>query len=376
MLDKTNRCLIRRPICSLILVGCAATVLAAPVDRPAAAPVVNPAPAVVNLAVPVVRIAVLDWNGDIDQAIERLDRFVAHGEGGMARVDRHVKAANWLMAEPLAEPATALMLGLDPPLPAGDAARLLQAALAHLDAAESQWQPLRDSDDVDDNARWQRTDQIDGLQSFVAALGVIWPDNRTTEPVTPSELRTAASALSVVLESDRSEVAAAGQLWQAYLYRRAGDDERSFDLLPPAMKKMNGAGAFGYYGRLFRCLYAGTERGAPVAAQALLAGLAARAVDWFETDDERKAAQRLTAFVRRRVLTVERERFAAAKRADQVAWFDRAIARVDEKYFARPAENAILALPGAAPAFADLRLARAAVIGGPIPPPPRIGDPR
>lgn len=289
---------------------------------------------------------------DADTA-NRLVKRAEAARGALESFDRHLLAANWMMAYELEPMATRLLLRASESKDAASVAEKLAVVADQLEAARKVWETLREDKSLSRDARWQREGRLAGLRAFAEAFASLWPTPEVKKETRRAALRRAASDIAVVLEDDRPGVAAGAQLWQAYLYAQSDRLPRAIDLLPAALSKPPNGDVFGFYARLLRCRYVAREHGGFAAAAALLARIEKRGADWFEAESDQEAASRAAALVRRSVLADWEKSFREAGKPQRAQWCRAAIARLDEQFFPPGSPNEVLRLLRAVPYLVD-----------------------
>lgn len=114
--------------------------------------------------------------------------------------------------------------------------------------------------------------------------------------------RRAASRLSVLLEDDNPQIAAAAGLWQACLRSRDSDPSRALELLDAALADLPRESLpFSFFARLLRCRLI-AARGGHAAALALLTQIEDRCEDWLPDESQRNDAMRALALTEFQIL--------------------------------------------------------------------------
>ncbi len=210
-------------------------------------------------------------------------------------------AANWILAYQLEPVATRWFLGLTA-TDDGDRARAalrqarrqLQQARAARQRMAATSQPASPDELAAVTTLGETLDVLaDAMQVVLIGASSDGPD------VDPGA---AAARLALLLEDERSDVAAAARLWRAALFNETGWRDRALALLAHPLAPLSPGGLrFDFYSRLYRCRCI-ADRGGYAAAEALLLEIDRMCDDWFVEPDTRQTARRATVAVRVHVL--------------------------------------------------------------------------
>lgn len=166
------------------------------------------------------------------------------------------------------------------------------------------------------------------LETLEALAGALEAISAEDSDATASARQAAATALAVLLEDDRKDVAAAALLWQAVLYRQTGQTERAFQLLPTATERLSRDGRrHQFHTRLLRCRML-ADRGSYAAAGSLLLRIEENTADWFTEEAEQDAAANTAILMRLQVVEKWRSLLDPAAESSEIAWCDRTSARL------------------------------------------------
>ena len=266
-------------------------------------------------------------------------------------------AANLILAEQLEPPSSRKFLQLDKPHQGDDAlvaARALDQADALLVEAET-FLRTEQKDSTDENP--PPTDQAKDLSRIVVTLKAFAQALRaylvTEADGDPSRAaRRAASGLSVIMEDDNPQIAAAAEFWQACLRAMEPDTTPALDILDRAIVDLStDAPRFGFFSRLLRCRLV-AARGGPAAALALLMQVEERANGWFKTEPDRASAMRSCAWIRLRILQDWHDRLDATSQDDERAWCRSRIDTLRTERFSNASGATLLRLNQAIPIIA------------------------
>lgn len=266
-------------------------------------------------------------NGDDEDAyrksiaarIDELANQAHEAENAQARVHRLLAAANLVLAYQIEPACTTALLGYG-----GDAVDTSEKELGtSLDRADAFIEqaatvlasvPARPETRDDDPAAALRRD-LETLASFAQALRAYLLRVDEAEM-----LRAAASKLSILLESEDREIAAAAALWQGALRSRHGDPARAAAVLDmPLADPLRGTLPFAFYGKLLRCRLR-ADQGGYIAALALLAQIEEQCELWLSTESDRADARRAAALVEMQILLDWYKRSASNGDAKQQQW--------------------------------------------------------
>lgn len=281
--------------------------------------------------------------------------------GSLEEFDRRLLAANWIMARRLEPMASRILLGLPEEGDAAEAAQIVATAQAQLQRAAQLWaeHSVENGPDSEDEQRRQRREHLEALRAFGRAFAALWPSAPVEEERHEEVLREAASGLSIVLDAERSDVAAAATLWQAYLYARGGRQERALDLLPLALKPLKYGDRSGYYARLLRCRLLVEQGGGASAALALLTRIEESCGEWFDAKTAQDQARGTARLLRRQTAAGWAETLQKENKPQLAAWCHGLVDRLDQGRNGHT-PDALLRLEYAIPALVNLdQLARA-----------------
>ncbi len=263
----------------------------------------------------------------VTSRIAELQQQAADADDPQRKAGFLLAAANLILAEQLEPACTRRFFQLDPP-PRKDDALAVAPALARGDAliaeAEASLLPPAEHDAPDENAPTtaRRGDDlhrtVETLKAFARALRAYLAAEADADPARTA--RRAASGLSVLLEDDNPQVAAAGAFWQACLRATDPDPTPALAVLDPAViDPPPGSLRFGFFSRLLRCRVL-AARGGSAAALALLLQVEDRANDWFKADAERADAVRACAWLRLRILQDWHDHLDSSAQVDERTW--------------------------------------------------------
>ena len=288
------------------------------------------------------------WMTHVAEVSAALQERAATAGDGLEGFEALLTAANWTLAYEIEPMASRLVLGIARPDDAAAALRLVALAREQLERAAEIWEAIADSEQVDRGARWRLGAQLETLQSFADGFAAIWSAGED-EDATAELRRGAASDLALVLESDDREVAAAGLLWQSFMYTLNGNCVRAMELLPPVLNPTDDLISFDLFARLVRCQCTAGELDGPVAAVALLARLEERSTSWTSANLQSNSARRTVAFFRRRVLANWAARLEAGGDSEMAEWCVEQIEKIDANQFSNGEAGELLRLGLAAP---------------------------
>jgi len=266
-------------------------------------------------------------------------------------------AANLILAEQLEPPCSRKFLQLDKPQH-GDAALVAAHALDLADALLVEAETFlltekKDSTDEDTPPTDQAKDLnriVVTLKAFAQALRAYLAIEADGDPSRAA--RRAASGLSIILEDDNPQIAAAAAFWQACLRAMEPDPTPSLDILDRAIVDLpTDAPRFSFFSRLLRCRLV-AARGGPAAALALLMQVEERANDWFKADPDRAEAMRSCSWLRLRILQDWHDRLDATSHADERAWCMSRIDTLRAERFSDASSATLLRLTQAIPIIA------------------------
>lgn len=268
-------------------------------------------------------------------------------------------AANLILAEQLEPACTRRFFQLDPP-PQKDDPLAVAPALARSEVliaeAEASLRPPAEHDAADEDAptteprghELHRT--VETLKAFAQALRAYLTAEADADPARTA--RRAASGLSVLLEDDNPQVAAAAAFWQACLRAADPDPTPALAVLDPAViDPPPDSLRFGFFSRLLRCrvLAAG---GGSAAALALLLQVEERANDWFKAEAERADAVRACAWLRLRILQDWHDRLDSSAQVDERTWCSSQMETLRAQRFSNARSATLMRLSQAIPIIA------------------------
>ena len=258
--------------------------------------------------------------------VAELQHQAAEAENAVRKAGFLSTAANLILAEQLEPACTTKFFDLDPPQERGGA-RLSGPALEQADALIDEAETLlrRLQEENNDGENHALTDQAKGLsrelvtlKAFAQALRAFLVKEADVDPARAA--RRAASGLSVILEDDNPQIAAAAAFWQACLRAMEPDPTPALELLDSAIvDPPPDAPRYGFLSRLLRCRQL-AARGGPAVALALLMQVEERADDWFKTESDRADATRACAYLRLRILHNWHDRLDPTSQADERTW--------------------------------------------------------
>ncbi|MFH1110176.1 MAG: hypothetical protein V1790_13425 [Planctomycetota bacterium] len=329
---------------------------------------------------PEVRLSALPGFADEGAFVESVTSRVAELQQQAADADDPQRkaafllaAANLILAEQLEPACTRRFFQLDPapqkPVLSreGDDALAVAPALARSDVliaeAEASLRPSAEHDPSDENPptteprghsfaaqdkELHRT--VETLKAFAQALRAYLTAEADADPARTA--RRAASGLSVLLEDDNPQVAAAAAFWQACLRAMDPDPTPALAVLDPAViDPPPDSLRFGFFSRLLRCrvLAAG---GGSAAALALLLQVEERANDWFKAEAERADAVRACAWLRLRILQDWRDRLDSTSQVDERTWCSSQMETLRAQRFSDARSPTVMRLSQAIPIIA------------------------
>jgi len=322
---------------------------------------------------PEVRLSALTGFADDGALIESVTSRVTELQDQAADADDPQRkagfllaAANLILAEQLEPACTRRFFQLDPP-PQKDDALAVAAALARGDAliaeAEASLGSPAEHDAPDEDAptteprghsfavqdkELHRT--VETLKAFAQALRAYLTAEADADPARTA--RRAASGLSVLLEDDNPQVAAAAAFWQACLRATDPDPTPALAVLDPAVIDPPPSSLrFGFFSRLLRCRVL-AARGGSAAALALLLQVEERANDWFKADGERADAVRACAWLRLRILQDWHDRLDATSQVDERTWCSSQMETLRAQRFSDARSPTVMRLSQAIPIIA------------------------
>jgi hypothetical protein len=315
---------------------------------------------------PEVRLSALPGFADDGALIEsvtsrvtELQQQAADADDPQRKAGFLLAAANLILAEQLEPACTRRFFQLDPP-PQKDDALAVAPALARSDVliaeAEASLPPAAEHDAPDEDARTidRRGDElhrtVETLKAFAQALRAYLTAEADADPARTA--RRAASGLSVLLEDDNPQVAAAAAFWQACLRATDPDPTPALAVLDPAViDPPPGSLRFGFFSRLLRCRVL-AARGGSAAALALLLQVEERANDWFKADAERADAVRACAWLRLRILQDWHDRLDSTSQVDERTWCSSQMETLRAQRFSDARSSALMRLSQAIPIIA------------------------
>jgi len=265
-------------------------------------------------------------------------------------------AANLILAEQLEPSCSRKFLQLDNPQHDDDA--LVAAALDRVDAMLVEAEALLLTEQKDSmNENPPPTDQPKDLNRIVVTLKAFAQALRAylileADSDSSRVARRAASGLSIILEDDNPQIAAAAAFWQATLRAMEPDPTPALDILDRAIVDLPiDAPRFGFFSRLLRCRLV-AARGGPAAALALLMQVEERADGWFKADPDRAEALRSCSWLRLRILQDWQDRMDATTHANERAWCGSRIDTLRAERFSDASGVTVLRLNQAIPIIA------------------------
>jgi hypothetical protein len=228
-----------------------------------------------------------------------LNKRIAAATTPLDRAAAHLAVANWLLAVPVARPATRWLMGMEAP---GDPQRLAGAteqALEHLDRARSILKAAKPGRGGLEKRRADLDRVADALEPFgklFAAAGLSSDAEKRK-----AAFANAALDLAVARESEMQDLSACALLWQSFAWQCAGRRERAMVSLPNALTAPEQP-SFDFLGRLLRCRLT-AEEGQRAAAFALLIRVRGMCDQWFfeESAEAIAARRRLAALLQYRI---------------------------------------------------------------------------
>jgi len=265
-------------------------------------------------------------------------------------------AANLILAEQLEPLCSRKILRLGEPPPGDDAlvaARALDRAEALLAEADTfllanQENPPVQSPPPDPAKDLDRIAVT--LKAFTQALRAYLVTE--VDGDSSRTARRAASGLSIIVEDDNPQIAAAAAFWQACLRATEPDQSPALDILDRVIVDLpDDAQRFGFFSRLLRCRLV-AARGGSSAALALLMQVEERVEDWFNADLDRADAGRSCAWIRLQTLNDWRDRMDLNSQGDERAWCKSRIDTLRAERFSDPSGTTVLRLNHAIPIVA------------------------
>jgi hypothetical protein len=322
---------------------------------------------------PEIRLSVLTGFADdgafmesVASRVTELQQQAADSDDPQRKAGFLLAAANLILAEQLEPACTRRFFQLDPPPQKpvlsreGDDALAVAPALARGDAliaeAEASLRPPAEHDAPDENAPTtdRKGDDLHRtagtLNAFAQALRAYLTAESDADPARTA--RRAASGLSVLLEDDNPQVAAAAAFWQACLRATDPDPTPALAVLDPAVvDPPPGSQRFGFFSRLLRCRVL-AARGGSAAALALLLQVEERANDWFKADAERADAVRACAWLRLRILQDWHDRLDSSAQVDERTWCSSQMETLRAQRFSDARSSTLMRLSQAIPIIA------------------------
>ena len=268
-----------------------------------------------------------DLRQELGQQVQRVVKSVQDAQSKKDRIERLSAAANLILSRQLEPQVTAKILdtkGL--PGSESDTLELLNQADSLIQQAQTQ---LKDSES--DESLDGIGDRLETLSAFATAMRayLIPIDGAQKE----SNMRSAISSLSPVLEDGNIQIAAAANLWQACLRASEGDVARAIDILPfPAANIDKDAMPYPFFAKQLRCRLQ-TERGGHAGAIAMLIQMEERCDEWFEQKPDRADALRTTRWMQLRALVDWFGKFDATKQIDERKWCINRVKELTEESF-------------------------------------------
>jgi len=288
---------------------------------------------------PIVRLAGLhdepEYRRTIAGRVAELVHLAETTEDPVAQADLQLAAANLILAQGLEPICTRMMLGAQPDRfgPGGDESlreMLDRADMLIADAERLLGDPVREAAPASATLKSVRG-RLDILQPFAEGLrAYLLPVDAAGGA---HGARRAASRLSVLLEHDDLQVAAAAALWQAALRGTEPDPAPALAILEPALAEPSQqAMPYPFFARLLRCRILAAQ-GKFAAAAALLIQLEERCTRWPVKEADRPDYLRAVMLVQTHVLADWRDRLDAATQADERQWCTDRLAAILAKHF-------------------------------------------
>lgn len=281
-----------------------------------------------------------------DRSAEAIAAADAAGEDPMGVIEKRLAAVSAILASQCEPPMSRWLLGLSD---AADRTRVLELtdrAVALLKTARADLERYENAPDFAEAAADYFGSTIELFEVFAGALRNCVQDDVGDQAT--KRYRDAARDLSVYLEDDRHQVAAAAMLWQGALYGKADRVDRALRTLPlPDEPIRRGALRYDFFARLLRCRYL-VMRQAYAAAWSLLLALEERAHDSFPTAPERREAARSTILLKTEICDAwasAGDETAAATRA----WCAETLGRIREEQLPPGESWTVVRLDAAAP---------------------------
>ncbi len=266
-------------------------------------------------------------------------------------------AANLVLAEEMEPACSRKFFQLDDPTPKEKEIRIA-AALAGVDemilAAVRLVQPTKpdataeiEKPSTDEQAKNLNRDAVT-LKAFAQALrAYLLREGTEADPSRSS--RRAASGLSVLVEDDNPQIAAAAGFWQAALRAMESDPTPALDILEPVTNDIHQeAPRFGFFSRLLRCRLV-AARGGAAAALALVLQVEERTSDWFKADADQAEAMRACAWLRLQILKDWYEKLDSTAQTEEREWCRSQIDRLRANQFSDSSASTVLRLKQAIP---------------------------
>ncbi len=285
-----------------------------------------------------------DW---LAEQAESMRRVAEESESRETIFTQKLAVVNWVLSRQCEPALSRLLQGIELPGDATRVAELAERCSVDLKALRPLLDDLSADDLADSSQVHEWEDSLDVLESFAIAFAAYCDSS----PGANDLLSEAAMALSINLEDERAEVAAAALLWQAALYGRNGDEERLSRLLPlvtvsPRPESL----VFDFFVRYLRCDGL-RRRGAYSTAWTLLLVLEEKSRDWFGLTERRDEAGRSAVLLKLHICHDWPGAAPESQRDSVRGWCDQNGRRLSDEYFGHDGGN-VLRLTTAIPIIA------------------------
>ncbi|MEE9293924.1 MAG: hypothetical protein V3W34_03020 [Phycisphaerae bacterium] len=283
---------------------------------------------------------------------QQLMEAAGTAEESKQRIKLRLAAINWVLASQCEPPMSRRLQHIGTPHDRELVKELTRQGLKELEVVRAELERFTAPLEHDQDAADGFESSIELLASFAEALHACV--TQASEPDAGTIYRKAALKLSVYLEDDRRQVAAAARLWQGVLYGKAERIDRSLRLLPlPSEPTGHHALRYDFFARLLRCRHL-ARRQAFAAAWSLLLTLEERSQEWFVTLRSRSEAGRATALARLELCTGWSNHREGPSRQATKAWCDELTAQMRDTYLPPDGEHSVTRLAAAAPTIMEI----------------------
>jgi len=227
---------------------------------------------------------------------------------GLEKAAAHLAAANWMLAVPASDAATAWLLGV-----AGDSdlqglSDWAKSAKEHLAKAKEAIASAG-HDTAQDESGGKRRSRLERLVTLLEPFATLFA---SADPSLAADARRsgygrAALGLATAREAEDRSLASCALLWQSFAWEQAGRRERALVSLPDALTKPEHP-PYDFMSRLLRCRLV-ADAGQRPAAAALLIRMGAISKEWFPrtAPDELESRRRLIILLQYQVCLAWRQ---------------------------------------------------------------------